>query len=396
MNAPRPLGRVPTIGLVALLLAGIVPAALDLLTLFLYLSYAAIGVVLARMRPANAIGWLLIAIAFGFVGTTTTPDLDVSALAAGTASLGDAISAWFAAWAGTATFLGFFVLVVIFPSGRLPDGRWRIPSIALISFGLLAVLVTATAPMIPITAGDTAQSAIVPNPFAVLPDLPIWRALPTSDVLIFPVILLLVVGVATIVVRYRRASGVLRLQLRWLAAAVTFMVLGVLAGLTLLALFDTAIGGLAWIPVILAYPTIPIAISVAVLRYRLLEIDRIVSRTIAYTLVTGILAIVFAAAILLLQGLLSTFTQGQTVAVAASTLAVFALFQPVRRRVQRLVDRRFDRGRYDSERTALAFSERLRHEVDMEAVTLDLAQTTRQTVAPTSLAIWLRRKVDAR
>ena len=396
MNAPRPLGRVPTIGLVALLLAGIVPAALDLLTLFLYLSYAAIGVVLARMRPANAIGWLLIAIAFGFVGTTTTPDLDVSALAAGTASLGDAISAWFAAWAGTATFLGFFVLVVIFPSGRLPDGRWRIPSIALISFGLLAVLVTATAPMIPITAGDTAQSAIVPNPFAVLPDLPIWRALPTSDVLIFPVILLLVVGVATIVVRYRRASGVLRLQLRWLAAAVTFMVFAILAGLTLLALFDTAIGGLAWIPAILAYPTIPIAISVAVLRYRLLEIDRIVSRTIAYTLVTGILAIVFAAAILLLQGLLSTFTQGQTVAVAASTLAVFALFQPVRRRVQRLVDRRFDRGRYDSERTALAFSERLRHEVDMEAVTLDLAQTTRQTVAPTSLAIWLRRKVDAR
>jgi len=396
MNAPRPLGRVPTIGLVALLLAGIVPAALDLLTLFLYLSYAAIGVVLARMRPANAIGWLLIAIAFGFVGTTTTPDLDVSALAAGTASLGDALSAWFAAWAGTATFLGFFVLVVIFPSGRLPDGRWRIPSIALISFGLLAVLVTATAPMIPITAGDTAQSAIVPNPFAVLPDLPIWRALPTSDVLIFPVILLLVVGVATIVVRYRRASGVLRLQLRWLAAAVTFMVFAILAGLTLLALFDTAIGGLAWIPAILAYPTIPIAISVAVLRYRLLEIDRIVSRTIAYTLVTGILAIVFAAAILLLQGLLSTFTQGQTVAVAASTLAVFALFQPVRRRVQRLVDRRFDRGRYDSERTALAFSERLRHEVDMEAVTLDLAQTTRQTVAPTSLAIWLRRKVDAR
>jgi len=396
MNAPRPLGRVPTIGLVALLLAGIVPAALDLLTLFLYLSYAAIGVVLARMRPANAIGWLLIAIAFGFVGTTTTPDLDVSALAAGTASLGDALSAWFAAWAGTATFLGFFVLVVIFPSGRLPDGRWRIPSIALISVGLLAVLVTATAPMIPITAGDTAQSAIVPNPFAVLPDLPIWRALPTSDVLIFPVILLLVVGVATIVVRYRRASGVLRLQLRWLAAAVTFMVFAILAGLTLLALFDTAIGGLAWIPAILAYPTIPIAISVAVLRYRLLEIDRIVSRTIAYTLVTGILAIVFAAAILLLQGLLSTFTQGQTVAVAASTLAVFALFQPVRRRVQRLVDRRFDRGRYDSERTALAFSERLRHEVDMEAVTLDLAQTTRKTVAPTSLAIWLRRKVDAR
>ena len=161
-------------------------------------------------------------------------------------------------------------------------------------------------------------------------------------------------------------------------------------------LFDTAIGGLAWIPAILAYPTIPIAISVAVLRYRLLEIDRIVSRTIAYTLVTGILAMVFAAAILLLQGLLATFTQGQTVAVAASTLAVFALFQPVRRRVQRVVDRRFDRGRYDAERTALAFSERLRHEVDMEAVTLDLAQTTRQTVAPTSLAIWLRRKVDAR
>ncbi len=135
---------------------------------------------------------------------------------------------------------------------------------------------------------------------------------------------------------------------------------------------------------------VPIAIGIAILRYRLYEIDRIVSRSIAYAAMTGILAVVFAGGILLLQGVLATFTQGQTVAVAATTLLVFALFQPVRRRVQSVVDHRFDRTRYDTERIALAFSERLRSETDIEIVTRDLAHTARLTVAPNSLAIWLR------
>jgi DNA integrity scanning protein DisA with diadenylate cyclase activity len=134
----------------------------------------------------------------------------------------------------------------------------------------------------------------------------------------------------------------------------------------------------------------PIAVGVAILRYRLYEIDRIISRTISYALVTGLLAATFAILIVGLQAVLTPFTGGQTVAVAASTLAVFALFQPVLRRVRRAVDRRFDRARYDGERTAAAFSERLRDQVDMETVTTDLRATVAGAIAPTDLGVWIR------
>ncbi len=214
--------------------------------------------------------------------------------------------------------------------------------------------------------------------------------MPSTDTAILPIIGLLLVGVGSIIVRYRRSTGVLRLQLRWLVVAMTFVIGAVLAGLASLAIAGDAIGGLAWVPAIIAYPTVPIAIGVAVMRYRLLEIDRIVSRSVGYALVTGVLAIVFAGTILVLQAVLVSVTQAQTIAVAASTLAVFALFQPLRRRVQRAVDLRFDRARYDAERTSVAFAERLRNEVDMATVTADLRATVSRTMAPTRLGVWVR------
>lgn len=131
--------------------------------------------------------------------------------------------------------------------------------------------------------------------------------------------------------------------------------------------------------------------GVAILRYRLYEIDRLISRTIGWAIVTGLLVAVFAGAVVGLQALLAGFTQGQTLAVAASTLVAFALFQPVRRQVQRAVDRRFDRARYDAERTAGAFADRLRDETDIETVTADLTATTRAALAPAGLGIWIRR-----
>ena len=134
----------------------------------------------------------------------------------------------------------------------------------------------------------------------------------------------------------------------------------------------------------------PAAIAIAVLRYRLYEIDRIISRTLSWATVTGVLLVVFAGLVVGLQALLSGVTQGQTLAVAASTLAAFALFQPVRRSVQRAVDRRFDRARYDSERTAAAFAERLRTEVDLEAVAVDLTGSVERALRPRTLGIWLK------
>ncbi len=153
---------------------------------------------------------------------------------------------------------------------------------------------------------------------------------------------------------------------------------------------DLASSGLVLLPIIVAYPAVPIAIVIAVQRYRLYELDRVISRTIAYAAVSAILVGVFGAGVIVLSSALSTFAQGQTLAVAGSTLLTYAVLQPILRSVRRTVDRRFDRARYDADRTALGFSDRLRHETDMEAVMTDLAQTTRSAVAPASLTLWFR------
>ena len=191
------------------------------------------------------------------------------------------------------------------------------------------------------------------------------------------------------IVRYVRSTGVIRLQLRWLVASLAFLVLSLaFAFATLLVLGSD--GGFAWIPALFAYPSVPVAIGVAVLRYRLYEIDRIISRTIAWAAVTATLAVVFIVLVLALQTVLEPLTAGNTVAVAGSTLVAAALFQPLRRRIQRVVDRRFDRARYDGQRTAAAFAERLRDEVDITAATGDLESTIRGVLSPTTMGLWLR------
>ena len=188
------------------------------------------------------------------------------------------------------------------------------------------------------------------------------------------------------VVRFRRSSGVERQQLKWFTfAAIPEISFVVASGFVN---FSDVVGFLGGV---LLAPLLPIAAGLAILRYRLYEIDRIVSRTISYATVTGILAVVFVGAIVGLQALLAQATSGQTIPVAASTLAVLALFQPLMRRVRRAVDRRFDRARYDADRTAQSFAERLRDEVDLTAVTSDLSQTTR--ASPRSVGA---RRVDPR
>jgi len=381
------LGRVAISGLAV---AGVVLASGDPLTFLFFASYMAVGAFLAIRRPDNIIGWLLIGLAFGFIATTTVPGVDVAALQRGDASLGDALIAWLGGWAGVGTFIGFLALTIVIPNGRLPQRDGRRISILLLAVGLVALALTAFAPVIPINAVDGAETTSVRNPFAILPDLPIWSRALVQDGLFTLVLVLLGIGVVRMFMRYRRASGVERLQLRWIAAAVMFVIVGVGIGLGSSVVFGAQIGGAAWVVVLVAYPTIPLAVGVAVMRYRLLEIDRIISRTVSYAVVTAILAAVFVAVILLLQNGLAGVTGNQGIPVAISTLAVFALFQPVLRRVRRSVDRRFDRAGYDGERTAVEFAERLRWETDMERVSDALRTTVASAVAPDDLAIWLR------
>ena len=176
-----------------------------------------------------------------------------------------------------------------------------------------------------------------------------------------------------------------------MTAAVAGIVFGVVGGVTLGSVVPAiAATGLPWVPAIIAFLAVPVAIGIAVLRYRLYEIDRIVSRTISYLIVTAILVAAFAVAILLFQALLAPLTGGNTVAVAASTLIVAALFQPFRRRVQAAVDHLFNRARYDADRTAESFAGRLRDEVDLGAVQADLLTTAVAALHPRSAGIWIR------
>lgn len=395
MTEQRRLGIVATLGLAVVLLVGLVVSVSDGFTALYFLAYSCVGAVLAVRRPRNPIGWLLVAIGFGFIGTGTPAASDIAAAAAGTANLGVRLGIWVAGWSGVAWFLGFFALMVVFPTGRLPDGRWRVASRLLLGLGAVLIVLTMASPSFDMTVANGAESITVANPFAVLPDLPLWSALSfTNDLWSVALVILLVVGMVSIIVRYRRSTGILRLQLRWLVAAVTFLVVAIVVGFVIVGLFSDVVGGLGWTFALIAFPTVPVAVGVAVLRYRLLEIDRIVSRTVGYALVTGILAVVYVGSILLLQGALVAVTQAQTIAVAASTLLVLALFQPLRRRIQRIVDRRFDRAHYDAERTSVAFAERLRHELDVHAVSADLEDTVRAAIKPERLGLWLRRGTD--
>ena len=347
-------------------------------------GYAVIGWLVASRRSDNPIGWVFLAIGLSqevevfatlgsIYGFTTVP---------GSLPMADVLS-WVVVWAWVP---GFSLLVtfslLLFPDGHLPSPRWRpVAWLSVVTMALLGIPVAiATWPLRGVTLTgsldglDGAMGAV-----RVIQFLGILLSLAVA-----------LASVASMVARFRRSTGQERQQLKWFTYAAISTVGFVMA--TGFLTIPPAIGLLA---AVFIAPLLPFAIGIAVLRYRLYEIDRIVSRTIAYAVVTGFLAATFGATILLLQAVLAPFTQSQTIAVAASTLAVFALFQPVLRRVRRAVDRRFDRARYDAEGTAAAFSERLRDEMDLATVTTDLARTTESALAPSNLGIWIRRPSTA-
>jgi hypothetical protein len=390
---PRRLGRPGRLALAGVLIGGTVLAATDPVNLLFFIGYGAIGALLVVRRPSSTIGWLLLLIAFAFIGTTPRPGMNAQALEAGTAPAVQTLFVWSSSWAGYASYLAFFCLVVLFPSGHLPVGRWRRPIEVSLAIAVILIVLTAVAPSFTYSLDGGATSLLIPNPLAILPWLSAWSLLPADGSLALAYVIgLLASAVVAMIVRYRRSTGIIRLQLRWLVSAMAFVLVAVGFGLGSLAVFGDAVGNLAWIPALAAFPTVPLAIGVAVLRYHLYEIDRIVSRTLGYAIVTAMLALVFVGVVLGLQAVLAPLTGDNTVAVAASTLVVAALFQPLRRRTQRIVDRRFDRARYDGERTVAAFATRLRNQVDIHSLEGELGEVVRRTVAPTTLGLWIQRR----
>jgi hypothetical protein len=358
-------------------------AVFALLPIFLVINLSGVGGLLIVRRPGNPIGALLLsagvltAVSWGGGYYTELDDF----LGAGRLPFVVPF-AWLTGWIFTPTLGLMFIFVpMLYPTGHLPGPRWRIlagVAIVAISIGVLA---TATAPMID-TMGN---SDTITNPIA--PPQP-WsdliQALGSLSLLFAPPVILIVW--ANLVARFRRSWGVERQQMKWFLSVATVAAIGT----SISIVTGGPVSDASWIIGMISIGLLPLAIGVAILRYRLYEIDRIVSRTVAYGVVTAVLVVTFAGISLALEAALASTTQASTLAVAVSTLAVFALFQPLRRRVQSAVDRRFDRYRFEADRTAAEFAERLRDEVDPDRIRLELDRVLAQTVAPTSAIVWLR------
>jgi hypothetical protein len=364
------------IGLIGVALAvnaALVVRAWEGVLVVLSLAFLTVGAFLAGRRPANAVGWLLLG--WGMVmafGSLTGAYVDRGLVRDPGTVPGPEWLAWAEAvvWHPAFGLLAF--LLLLFPHGRLPSPRWR-------PFAWLTVAVYLS---LSLSAAFSPKAIHLYYPQATPPLRVPWAGLADTafDWLLVGQLLLLATALLSLVLRLRRAGGEERQQVKWFVyTVVTVVVVFVTTTLALGAGYLFPLFGL-----------IPVSVAIAVFRYRLYEIDRLINRTLVYGLLTALLASVYAAGVFLLGRLLDPATGDSALAVAASTLAVAALFQPARRRLQALVDRRFNRRRYDAARTVERFSDRLRDHVDLDTLSAELLAVVDQTVQPASASLWLR------
>jgi hypothetical protein len=378
-------------GLVAVSAAAMIPLSVlsglyfnGAVPLVIGVPCAVVGVLVARRQPRNAIGWLFLVIAGCLFLATDGGDYALLGYRLGHhLPLGRLALALDELWAPGIVLL--LVVILLFPDGALPSRlwRWALGAYCVVYALSLAVLAVAT-------AGALIRHSIQVDPNGGLMGVDNaagwYKEVQSPLNLLFLALSLCFIGRQ--VLSWRRSSGERRQQLKWLAsgaavAVVCVFLVGSASGgpPTLLRV----LGGLAWF----GLAALPVSIGVGILKYRLYDIDRIISRTLAYTIVTGLLLGVYAGLVLLATRVLSFRTP---VAVAASTLAAVALFSPVRGRVQRAVDRRFNRARYDADRTIAAFAARLKDAVDLDSVETDLAGVVHQALEPAHLWVWISQR----
>jgi hypothetical protein len=352
---------------------------------FLVPGYTTVGAVIAA-RQRNRIGWLFLAFglaaallvfasAYFFRGAIVTPGSLPAARAAG----------WASGVLWPCSYLFLCLLLLLFPDGRLPSPRWRPVAVALAISWTVIILDSAFAPGTTTTQGLTITNSVgIP----ALGD-PAWKALRQGAL----VIAMATLGAAALapLLRYRRADPVQRQQLKWFAFVIIICVVSVLVAGALVGVLPIVATVLALVPVAGVVVGLPTAVGVAILRYRLYDIDRLINRAVVYATLTVVLGVGYAGAVLAL-GQLSGGVGERTPswAVAGATLAVAALFRPARRRIQTTVDRRFNRRKYNTATTIQAFSTRLRDQIDLDTLTSELLAVVDQTMEPTRVSLWLR------
>jgi hypothetical protein len=343
------------------------------------LTFPMVGAVIASRRPGNAVGWIFCVVGLCGGAEIFTAEYGVYALVTNPGSLpGGVIATWFGTWVWLPSVtLTISFLLLLFPHGRLLSPRWR--PVAWLAAG--------------VTVAGTALLAVVPwdlldpgvpaqNPVGV-ESLRYLGIAPPAPIFLFG-IPTMILSVASLVLRFRRSRGEERQQMKWFAYA------GVLVAA---ALFVPLLvpGDVGTLLQLFVMPALPVAAGVAILRYRLYDIDRIINRTLVYGVVTVSLALVYLGSVAALQYAFHALS-GQTsqLAVVASTLAIAALFGPLRRRIQAVIDRRFYRRKYDAARTLEAFSSRLRDETELGVLTDDLVGVVGETVQPAHVSLWIR------
>jgi hypothetical protein len=349
----------------------------------LAVGYSTVGVVVASRRPQNPIGWILCAIGLLFAVDHFNSEYAIYTLLAAPGTLpGGEVAAWFTTlpWVPG---LGLFVfMALLFPNGRLLSSRWR-------PFAWFSVLLVAVGTiMSAFSPGPILGLNNIPNPLGIegLPN--IYEQL---QALMFA---LICVASTSLLVRQRRARGVERQQIKWVAYAGALAASASLLNYTVFEAMD-----LRWIelvgniPALVGILGIPTAVGIAILSYRLYDIDLLINRTLVYGSLTGLLALVYLGGVTATQAIFQAFTgqeRRSQLAVVISTLVIAALFTPLRRRIQSFIDRRFYRRKYDARKTLEAFSSKLRNETDLDALSEDLTSVVRETLQPAHVSLWLR------
>jgi hypothetical protein len=341
-------------------------------------SATTVGAVLASRRPHHPVGWLLLVLGLSLVWGGVPPAYAAYGLLAHPGALPAAHAVaryWPITVVRAQTALSFVLLLT--PTGSLPSPRWRwwarVTVAAAIIF--LVALAVASGPLDP-------QYQVLGGPFDLRGQ---GGALLIVNQLALTVTTLAVVaGAGSLVVRFRRAGGVERQQLRWVASAAALAVFGAVVALGGVAVGATAV--VTW-AISACFAVLPLAIGAAILRYRLYDLDRIISRTLAYGLLTLLLGGGYAGVVL---GLGQLVGRDSSLVVAGATLAMAALFQPARRRIQQAVHRRFNRRHHDTAQTIAAFSDRLHQQIDLDTLTAEVLAVADQTMQPTQVSLWLR------
>jgi len=362
-----------------------------------YLAFPIVGALIASRRPQNPVGWICLADGLVWMLALVTGAYGAYGLLVARpgsvpfpAEIG-ALTEWL--WVPAVGLLGIY-LPLLFPDGRLPSRRWRPLA------WLAGVVIALASAAITLAPGPLPDLGGLQNPFG-LEGQP-WVADAGMVVLVL-LPLCILASALSLVLRYRRSGDEEREQIKWLAFAASLAGLGLLSAGASGSIFAPETRGTKplWLGlledvVLLSYASIPVAVGFAVLKYRLYDIDVVINRTLVYGLLTATLAVFYFGSVTALQSLFSLLTgQGNTLAIVASTLAIAALFNPLRRRIQSFIDRRFYRRKYDARTTLEAFGIRLRDETDLEKLCEDLAEVVDETMQPAHVSVILRSEVPS-